>query len=205
MELVCHFGAQHRALVNLIPLGRLKGSICLPLQLTLPILLQVLLHILDRCLDVLSRAHAPRHHTILHHSLLELGSQVEGWFHNGAWLHLEILINLSQGHPRVMVHTQYIVNIKQNVCPILHAVIRTGLFLHLKVLVSKTGLPTQVVHAGFQVIPEGSSLGLEAIQRPDNEGSLTSVFTKFRTKHSPNFLFDWGSQISVLNIAHHNI
>jgi hypothetical protein len=94
LEVVCHFGAQYRALVNPSPVGRLKGIRCLLLQLPVPILLQELLHILNRCLDVLARAHDPSHHTIWHHSLLEPSSQVEGWFHNGAWSHLEILINL---------------------------------------------------------------------------------------------------------------
>jgi hypothetical protein len=55
------------------------------------------------------------------------------------------------------------------------------------------------------MIPEGSARGLEAIQRPHNEGSLPSVFTKFRAKHSPNFACDWGSQISIINFAHHDI
>jgi hypothetical protein len=111
LEVVCHFGAQQRALFNLSPIGHLKGSRCLFLQLPVPILLQVFLHILDRCLDVLARAHSPSHHTIWHHIILELGSQVEGWLHNGAWFHLEIIINLSQGRPGVVMYAQYIIDI----------------------------------------------------------------------------------------------
>jgi hypothetical protein len=70
----------------------------------------------------------------------------------------------------VVMYTQDVVDINQNVCSILHVIIRMGLLLHPKVLVSKTGLPPQVVHSGYQVIPEGSTRGLEAMQRPRNEG-----------------------------------
>jgi hypothetical protein len=81
----------------------------------------------------------------------------------------------------------------------------TGLFLHPKVSVSNTGLPSQVLDAECQVIPESSTLGIDAIQRPHNEVSLPSVFTKFRTKHCPNFICHWGSQISFINVSYHDI
>jgi hypothetical protein len=84
LKLVCHLGAQHRALINISPVDRLKVERCLLLKLPVPILLQVLLYIMDGRLYIFYGAQASSHHTIWHHSLLELSSQVEGWFHNGA-------------------------------------------------------------------------------------------------------------------------
>jgi hypothetical protein len=102
----------------------------------------------------------------------------------------------------IMMHTQNIIHTDQNICPIQHAIIRTQFSLHPKIMISATGLPTQMLHAFSKMVPERHISRLQTAKRPHNECTLTSVISKLWTKYGPNLLSDWRSQVGILNISH---
>jgi hypothetical protein len=64
--------------------------------------------------------------------------QLEGWLLDGSVFHFEILVQLGKRETRLVVHTQNVINIDQDVGPIMDTIIRPCVTLHLQISVCAT-------------------------------------------------------------------
>ena len=104
-----------------------------------------------------------------------------------------------------MVHTEDVINVAQYVCIIPKVVSRPGLSLILYVRISLAGRVSHLLHERCKVSTKCSPSTFQSVQGINDNGGLASINSKFGSKHCPNFLSLWGSDVGIKDITNFDL